>query len=148
MATFLMTSPRFGGDFFLWLAVLLAAQFRARTRQRRQHRASVCLVGGAPSRCSCPQQSIGPGHSLCPTREAGTNFTRYPSLHPVVPVRPFFSAQAPTNCGNINPSTSPRQTLRRRCPTLGVSSPDLGRRQPLAALFLPVIGCFPLLSRT
>jgi hypothetical protein len=32
-----------------------------------------------------------------------------------------LSAQAPTNCGNINPSTSPRQTLRSKCPSLGVS---------------------------
>jgi hypothetical protein len=126
---FVLVSPRWPRR-----GALLAARFHASTSQLRQYRTSVCSVARARCPCSRPQQSMVPANPPCPTRKAGTNFTRYPSLHPVVPVRPSFSASA-NQWRQFQRSISLRRRLRNECPSSGVSSLDLGRQLPLAAPF-------------
>jgi hypothetical protein len=74
---------------------------------------------GTPTNALAPNRAPVPANPCAPHARAGTNFTircciRSYRCAPLL-------AQAPTNCGNINPSTSPRQTSRSNRPTLGVS---------------------------
>jgi hypothetical protein len=128
---------------FVLVSPLMVAAWRstgvavpARMTQRQQFQTSVWLLGRVRLRCS--SRSTGPGHSQCPTREGrdhsrcptreGRDHSpRYPSLHPVVPMRPSIAAST-DQLRQYQPCISHGRTLCSERPPMGVSSLDLGRR--------------------
>jgi hypothetical protein len=74
-------------------------------------------IGGALSWCSRPQQSTGPGHSLCPKREAGT----IPSKRTELTWAPF----APPACRDLGRSVLTWTSRQRLILFLAVDVSDI-----------------------